>query len=89
MGYYIVVNYREDPRVEKKVVKLTENASYSTYKNETPFRDLRVLADFNLENSKNVRFGKFQKFAICKIPRISKVQNSKNYQFGKFEKFAI
>ena len=42
-----------------------------------------------LENSKNLRFEKFQKLPIWKVPKIFNLENSKNCQSEKFRKFSI
>ena len=42
-----------------------------------------------MENSKNVKLGKFQKFSIQKILKVINLGNSENLQFGKFQKFSI
>ena len=39
------------------------------------------------ENSENFQFGKFLKFPIWKILKISNLESSKNFQFGKFQNF--
>ena len=38
----------------------------------------------NLYNSKNLKFGKSEKFPIHKIPKSSNLENSHNCQFEKF-----
>ena len=38
----------------------------------------------NLCNSKNLRFGKFEKSSIRKTPKICNLENSKKFQVGKF-----
>ena len=43
----------------------------------------------NPRDSLIFEFGQFQKFPICKIPKISDTQNSKNFQFRQVQKFPI
>ena len=40
---------------------------------------------FNLEYSKNFKFGKFQKFLISKILKKFKLENSKNFKLEQFQ----
>ena len=52
----------------------------------------KISKIFNLQDSKNFQFRKFEKFhefAIWNIRKICDFQNSKYFKFGKFQKFVI
>ena len=59
--------------------------------------DYHIIRVFEIENSRNMTFGKFQKFEIrkisnldkSKIRKLSNLENSQNCQLGKFKQLAI
>ena len=49
-------------------------------------KNLEICSFFDLYNFKNCQFGKFDKFVILKISKISELEN---FLFGRFQKFSI
>ena len=48
---------------------------------------LEICQFSNLDNSKNLQFGKFQEFPTWKIKKMSDLENYEDCQFGKFQQF--
>ena len=63
--------------------KKSRNANFQIYKNFKNAQFEKIQKTFNLDNSKNFQYAKFQKFLICQTPNICDLENPENLQFVK------